>query len=376
MQLIINYWNFRMKTPFRQGLYALLLASCIAPANAVVVKDIAGRSVNVPDKVERILLGEGRLFYALSLLEGNKPLARIAGWQGDFRKLDPQGYGAYRQQFPEIDRIPLIGETSEDTISAEKVLTLKPDLAIFSISGHGPGLDNPVVQQLTRAGVPVIFVDFRNKPIEHTVPSLRLMGKAIQREKQAEAFASFYDGKLADIRQRLQGVKQRPLVFADVRAGTFDVPTTAGKGSFGEMIELAGGRNLGSSLLDKPLGQVNIEHVLVQQPSHYIATGAAGKTDPQGVRLGASSSRADALASLKIAANRDQLKSLPAAKGQNVMAAWHVFYVVPQHIVLIEAMAKWLHPAQFKDVDPAKTWAQLHQRFGALTPSGTYWVQP
>ena len=38
------------------------------------------------------------------------------------------------------------------------------------------------------------------------------------------------------------------------------------------------------------------------------------------------------------------------------------------------AMAKWLHPAQFKDVDPARSWQDMHQRFGAFTPAGTYWV--
>ncbi len=359
----------------RLGLSLLaLLAS--QHAAAVVVKDIAGRSVNVPDKVERVLLGEGRLFYALSLLEGKKPLARIAGWQGDFRMLDPQGYAEYRQHFPEIDKIPLIGKTSEASISPEKVLTLRPDLAIFSTSGHGPGLDNPIVQQLTQAGVAVIFVDFRDKPLEHTVPSLRLMGKALGRSQQAESFIRFYEDKRNTIQRRLAAVPaaQRPLVFADVRAGTIEELTTAGKGSFGELVELAGGRNLGSALLDAPLGQVNPEHVLVQKPTHYFASGAAGPGDKTGVKFGAAVSRADALASLAAMGQREQLKGLPAARNGNTFAGWHMFYIMPQHIILAEAMAKWLHPAQFKDVDPARSWQDMHQRFAAFTPAGTYWV--
>lgn len=87
---------------------------------SVTVTDVAGRTVQVPDKVNRILLGEGRLFHAIALLEGNKPLARIVGWQGDFRKLDPQSYAVYKAKFPEIDKIPLIGNTSAESVSAEK----------------------------------------------------------------------------------------------------------------------------------------------------------------------------------------------------------------------------------------------------------------
>ncbi len=100
-------------------------------ALAATVTDMAGRTVTIPAKVERILLGEGRLFYAVSLLEGNKPLDRIVGWQGDFRKLDPQTYAIYKAKFPQIDQIPLIGNTTADSISPEKVLTLNPDIAIL-----------------------------------------------------------------------------------------------------------------------------------------------------------------------------------------------------------------------------------------------------
>jgi iron complex transport system substrate-binding protein len=355
----------------------LLLSFCsLSAAHASVVQDITGRSVRVPDKVQRVLLGEGRLIYAMSLLEGKQPFARIVAWQGDFRLLDKQGYAAYRQRFPQIDQIPLIGQVSEATISPEKILSLKPDLAIFSVSGHGPGVHNPIVQQLTKLGVPVIFVDFRAKPLENTVPSLRAMGQALGRSKQAESFIRFYQGKLADIKARVARAPatQRPLVFADIRAGGFEHLMSAGHGSFGEMLEVAGGRNLGSSLLTVPLGPVSVEHVLMQKPGYYLATGSAAPTDSSGVKLGAGVSRAQARASLLAMGQREQLKGLSAARGEHTFAAWHMFYVLPQHIVLLEAMAKWLHPDQFRDVDPARTWADMQKRFNAPMPDGTYWL--
>lgn len=127
------------------ALFAGSVMSISISSLAATVTDVAGRTVEVPDNVNRILLGEGRLLSAIALLEGDKPLDRIVGWQGDLRKLDPQTYAAYKAKFPQIDNIPLIGNTSADSVSAEKVLTLNPDIAIFGLSGHGPGKNSELV---------------------------------------------------------------------------------------------------------------------------------------------------------------------------------------------------------------------------------------
>lgn len=47
---------------------------------SVTVTNIVGRMVQVPDKVNRILLGAGCLFHAIALLEGDNLLACIVGW--------------------------------------------------------------------------------------------------------------------------------------------------------------------------------------------------------------------------------------------------------------------------------------------------------
>lgn len=175
------------------ALFAGSVMSISISSLAATVTDVAGRTVEVPDNVNRILLGEGRLLSAIALLEGDKPLDRIVGWQGDLRKLDPQTYAAYKAKFPQIDNIPLIGNTSADSVSAEKVLTLNPDIAIFGLSGHGPGKNSELVGQLEKAGVPVVFVDFRDNPLQNTLPSIRMLGKALNREQTAEKYADFYE---------------------------------------------------------------------------------------------------------------------------------------------------------------------------------------
>ncbi len=357
----------------------LLVFFSLAISNgwAATVTDIAGREVTVPEKVDRILLGEGRLFYALSLLEGQKPLDRIVGWQGDFRKLDTQTYAQYRKKFPKIDDIPLIGHTSADSISPEKVLTLNPDIAVFGLAGHGPGRHSELVNQLERAGVPVVFVDFRTAPLKNTVPSMRLLGKVLHREQQAESYIDFYQQNLRRVTDITQAIAaaDKPKVFIELHAGMRDECCgSAGKGNMGDFIDLAGGDNIARDLLPGPLGTVNLEKVIASQPNVYIASGGKAPGTAPGIQLGAQVTPQQAQQSLAIALSRQGIRDLEAVKAGHAWAIWHNFYNSPYNILAIQAFATWFYPEKFADLDPAVTEAQLYRQFLAVEPTGTYWM--
>jgi len=230
--------------------------TCFAQAREVV--DVTGRSVFVPDRVARILLGEGRLFYALAMLEGDNALSRVAGWQGDFRTLDTQGYAAFAQVFPSMDRIPVVGGATPDTFSVEQALALAPDVAFLTVSGgHGPMPGSEAVRLLEAAGVPIVFVDFGVQPLRNTVPSIRVMGEVLGRSLQAQDFIDFYQAQMQIVADRLRdAAKQpgfkRPTVFIDMLAGVFDCCNSPGRGNFGDMIELAGGENIGAAHISGP----------------------------------------------------------------------------------------------------------------------------
>lgn len=350
-----------------------------APHAQQTVTDLAGRTVTLPPRVERIVLGEGRMLYTIALLEDRAaPLARIVGWQGDLSRFDPQTYQQYRAKFPDIDRIATIGTTSEASVSPEKVLSLKPDIAVFSLSGHGPSRRNPLVEQLEKIGVPVVFVDFREHPLKNTVPSLRVLGKALQREAQAERFIAFYEEqkrRVTDVAAKIPAA-ERPRVLLDVRAGDAGGVLTAGKGSFGELVDLAGGVNVGDALIPTALGEASLEAVIASKPDIYVAT---GYLDPDakgtGLRIGARVDERMARDTLIAVANRrPEIAALPAVRAGRIYGAWHHFYNTPYHIVLLQALAKWQHPERFAALDPAATWRDMHARFLAVEPTGTFWV--
>lgn len=356
----------------RHGLLLGLLWA--ATASAATLTDLAGRQVQVPDKVEHILLGEGRMIYSLSLLEGQNPFARLAGWQGDFRGLDVQGYEAYHKAFPEADKVPLVGGTSAETFSVEKALAVHPDLAIMALSGgHGPSPDSEAVKQLEAAGVAVLFVDFSDHPLRNTVPSMRLLGQALGREQQAEAFIAFYQQSLARVSETLAKAAplKQPTIFIDMLAGLQDCCGSPGTGNFGEMIKLAGGHNIADGRIPGPIGVLNVEYILSSDPDVYVATGifAAGQG---GVTLGYSATLQQARDSLRQAAQRPPLNELRAVREGNVHGLWHIFYDSPEHLIAVQALAKWLHPELFKDLDPDQTRRELYQRFMPIPASGVF----
>ncbi|WP_309827825.1 ABC transporter substrate-binding protein [Paracidovorax wautersii] len=351
------------------------LPSLAAPPRTVV--DIVGRTVEIPAQVDRILLGEGRFLYALALIEGGQPLARIAGWQGELPFADPNGYADVRKRFPAIDRIPVIGRTSEDSVSSEQSVSTRPDIAIFGLGGHGPGRQSGLVKELEKAGVPVVFIDFRAQPVQHTLASMRILGQAIHREAAAEAYARFYEEHLQRVRSRVQSIPdaQRPRVFAELLAGVWDgCCHTVGQGNMGEFITAAGGVNVAEGKVPGAIGDLHLEALIAQDPAVYIATGSR----PQGNRLmlkaGAGVAPADLSASLQALTARPGFEVLPAVRQGRAHGLWHNFYDAPTNILAIEAMAKWFYPERFTDLDPQATQDEINRRFlKALPLQGAYW---
>lgn len=342
------------------------------PASAVQVTDVLGRTVSVDHAPQRIVLGEGRLFFALALLDRDNPFQRVVGWQNDMRLLDPHTYEVYAEKYPAISKLPLIGQASEQSVSAEQILALKPDLAVFSIAGEGPTQHSPVADLLAKAGVPVLFIDFRVHPIRNTRVSLEALGQLLGRQDEAREYLSFYDQHLSRITERVAGLKdsERPKVFLELLPGVWQAPGhTTGKSGLGGVVEAVGGHNIGADVLPGALGDVSVEYVLQADPDVYIATGNRAP----GVLLGAGVSADTARQSLLKVTARPEFAPLRPIQAGQAHGLWHDFYNSPFNILAIEAMARWIHPERFADIDPAATMADIN-RLLKVGLDGHYWI--
>ncbi len=339
----------------------------------ITVTDIVGREVSVNAPAKRVILGEGRSLITLSLLFDD-PSSVVVGWMSDFKKSGGLLYKDYEDKFPGIKNIKSIGAMGQETVSTEQIIALRPDLAIFSAGSHGPNAKSAnTIRQLQAAGIPIVFIDFRLHPIQNTVPSIRILGKLMGKEKEAEAYIRYYESRIQDIQSKIaQNKNQRkPVVYMEMIRGKLS--GSPGKGNLGEYITWLGGKNLGD-VLPGELGELNAEYVISQQPDVYIATGIATPGEA-GFVIGHGIGRETAMKSLEALTKRRVMQPLKAVRAGNVYGVWHLFYDSPLNLVAIEALAKYIQPELFSDMDLQKTIDVLNAQFLAVPLKGTYFLE-
>lgn len=355
-----------------------LLAGTVAPA-AREVTDLAGRTVTLPASVERIVIGEGRYLPALAILDRADPTRRVVGMMGEYEQVDPASYARYRAAFPRIDGIMRIGRASQDSFSLEQALALRPQVAIFGLDGHGPGSRSArVIEVLERAGVAVVFIDFRVDPLGNTPRSMELLGRVLGREAEAADFLAVWHEAYDTVRSRLATARPAPpRVFIESRVGLMPCCETMVHGMMGSFVSAAGGINVADGIVAGEAGSVSLEYLLTHPPDVYIGTAigsAASAADHPWIALGPDVPREVARTTLARATNRTGIAQLSAVRTGRAHAIWHHFYNSPFNVAAMQMFAKWLHPELFADLDPDALLRDFHRRFQPFAMEGTYWT--
>ncbi|ANY78515.1 hypothetical protein BB934_10005 [Microvirga ossetica] len=364
----------------------LLTLGLIAPGHAadtmIKVTDLAGRTVTVKKGVQRAILGEGRLFYATVVLNKEKPFAQLAAIGDDLPKFDPDTWNQYLANVPDAKNATLVSALASSDFSVEKAVALDADLIVLSLGFYDKAKETGILDNLEKAGIPTIFIDFRERPTQNAVPSMMLLGRVFDRQDQAQEFVDFYTQQMRRIYNVTNRLKQneRPLVFAEQAAGL--EPDTCcrsfGNFNFGEFVSEAGGLNWGSKFFSGASGMVNPEKIIVEDPAYLLMTGANwSKSNPgnKAVWLGYQTQPEMAQEQIRGLVQRPGFAELSAVKNKKVMAIYHQFYQSPYHFVAIQALAKWIHPDKFKDLDPQATYQDLHQKFLPIPLTGLFWTE-
>ncbi|GAB2789847.1 ABC transporter substrate-binding protein [Halomonas shantousis] len=357
----------------------LALACSATPAEETTVTDIAGRQVAVDVPVDRVILGEGRQIYLLSVLEPEAPFAHVVGWREDFSQADPDSYAQYAAKFPQMKNLPTFGGFKDGTFDVEQAAALQPDVVLMNIEAKAATEEAGYDDKLAKLDIPIVYVDFREDPLKHTLPSMRLMGQLMGKEENAEAFIAFSQAQMARVTDVIAKENpERPDVFVD-RAGGYseDCCMSFGNGNFGEYVELAGGHNIAADIIPATFGTLNPEQIIAANPDHVVVTG--GNWDayvPGGawVGVGPGADTEAALAKLEALTERTAMTGIKAVENGNFHAIWHQFYNSPYYFVAIQQLAKWLHPELFGELDPEATMKELHERFLPVDYAPGYWV--
>ena len=141
---------------FTIALTLLVAASALAadvPAGKRVVVDQLGRSVVIPQKVERVVcLMHHALDITLELQAGNRLAGVMKGWEGLL-------FPGIAEIYPPIKKLPQVGTLTE--VNMEELLKTNPDLVI--VTHYFP---QDTLKKIEAAGIPVVAVSLYQADFE------------------------------------------------------------------------------------------------------------------------------------------------------------------------------------------------------------------
>ena len=340
------------------------------------VTDILGRRITLAAPPRAVVLGEGTHLPNLALIHPD-PVSILVGMGGEWKQVDPVAEEAYRRRFPALNTVPTLTSAVGQSLSAERLLALRPDLVLLgSWQANSPEMRR-AVELLEASGIPVVYIDFFQQPGRNTVPTMRLLGAVLGCEERAEAYARLLEERRERIVRRVaESGRPGPRVLFTAYPGRWPCCWSPGaEGSGGEFLALLGARNIAERLLPNAQGGIlAVEQVILSGAEVFIGTGIHLPGDGAGIQLGSGAPADAARSSLAAVLRAPELASLPAVRAGRAHGLWHAFNSAAINIVALEAMARWIRPELFGALDPAATLAEINARFSAVPYDGTYWT--
>ena len=251
---------------------ALVLSIGLAQgAAARPFTDAAGRTVELPDRIERVLAAGPPAAVLLYTLAPD----RMAGWVSATRPEALPFLDQRTRALPAYGRLTGRGGTA----NVEAVLAAKPDL-IVDAGSLGPTYASLADRVQAQTGIPYILLDgsFARMP-----ETYRQLGAALGRQAEADALAAYADDLMGTVAKAVDPIpeNQRPRVY--YARGPRGLETGFAGSINTEVLEAAGGRNVAQGG-DGRLGAVSPEQVLAWNPEVIVtldpAFATAVRTDP------------------------------------------------------------------------------------------------
>ena len=346
---------------------------------ALTVTDAAGRTVDFDKQPERILLAEGRGIFATSILQDN-PFDKVVAYGDDFEKAAPAMRDKILEKFPEGKDLPQIGSLQKGDATVENLLAQKPDVVMMTLDQKKVAEQNGFLADMDAVGLKYVFTDFRQDPLNNTEVSMKLFGDIFGASDRAESYNKFWSEKVGDITDRVGETTEKPKTVVWMAAGFMDCCTIAGDANLGKLVDAAGGHNVGPEILGTDETEITPEKLVEVNPDKLIVTGGEWARDPQKadafshVELGYQADEAAARESFGGPLRGPGMEQLTAPKVGDFFAVYHQFYDSPYNVFALEAFAKWLHPEEFGDLDPAKDFEDFHAEWMPIDYSGTFFL--
>ncbi|MDD5015041.1 MAG: ABC transporter substrate-binding protein [Atribacterota bacterium] len=231
-----------------------LLVVCVSQAEeqaiSRVITDMAGREVEIPIEVNRIITISPMATQCVFAVQGQGNLVGIC--------LGPAVEGeAMTKIYPGVKDLPEPG--SPKGVNIEELLLLKPDAVI--------GEFNPsIVKKMEEIKIPFVCI-YPESP-KLLVDSIKLMGKVLGKDKEAEDTISYFNNKMEYITDKTLKIDKKLKVYV---AGSSKLRTFGGDLYQTYLVENAGGFSVSKDIKGGKI-DVSVEQILEWDPDFILLT--------------------------------------------------------------------------------------------------------
>lgn len=339
---------------------------------SIILIDGSGRTITLNRPAERVVVTAISAIDILELLHADSSRLLTGAPDYIYRYIDRNVHSeALSRRGPSRS---VVG--SRHSLSIESIVALSPDLVVLPAMAQSYAA---YAAQLERAGIPFIWQHGSGSGrslADQTVEDIKMLGRATGRPEKAEEFADFYQKRYRSLLTRLEGATDatKPRLFFEFSSTGNERRTTGESSPYTALFRSLGAELVGSEVIPGDFGSVSAEYLLRSDPEVYIALGSAiGPVD--GPKIGPGIDTETARTSLLRIADQQDTRNTTAIRSRRIHMIDVGLWISPMNIALFEAIAKWLHPEIFSDLDPDVTLRVIAgMAEGELVREGTYWI--
>lgn len=308
-----------------------------------IVTDVAGRSVELPERVERVICSGAGCLRLLTYLQAQSLVVAVDSAEKRENAFESRPYAIAH---PAFKKFPLFGEFRGND-HPELILSLDPPPQVIFKTYAGMGTDPAELQRKT--GIPVVVLECGNlaEGRDYLFASLDVMAEVVGKQARAKAVKEFFGTRIEDLSLRCKEVpeSERLSVFIGGVAfkGVQDFSSTEPAYPpfvFTHARNLAADKTATATRLK--VSKVAKEKILEWDPDRLFLDLSSLQVGDGGGAL-------------------HELKSDPAYRSLSAVRAGYVYGVLPYNSystnygsALANAyfIGKTLYPDRFTDVDP------------------------
>lgn len=181
--------------------FSLFSSVCYAEQKIV---DAMGRTVSIPDKVEKVICSGPGCLRLLTYLQAQGRIVGVDDMETRRTQFDARPYALANPQFKEY---PEFGSFRGHD-NPEQILVLEPQPQVifktYATMGHDP------IELSQKTGIPVIVLNYGDLGGNRSqlFQAVRIMGQALGQDKRAEEVVAFFESAIQDLHDRTKDIPE------------------------------------------------------------------------------------------------------------------------------------------------------------------------